>query len=150
MNAVGMAMAEARLAALFNRAGYDIVDHYTYGFCSDGDLMEGASHEAASIAGHFGLGKLIFVYDDNRITIEGETALTYSDDVGKRFESYNWHVQNIGDRANDVDVLAAAFAAARRTAHAHRSLWCVPTSATDRLIFRTPRRLMASHWVKKR
>jgi len=114
MNAVGMAMAEARLAALFNRAGYDIVDHYTYGFCSDGDLMEGASHEAASIAGHFGLGKLIFVYDDNRITIEGETALTYSDDVSKRFESYNWHVQNIGDRANDLDVLAAAFAAAQK------------------------------------
>jgi transketolase len=114
MNAVGMAMAEARLAALFNRPGYDIVDHYTFGFCSDGDLMEGASHETASIAGHFGLGKLIFVYDDNRITIEGETALTYSDDVSKRFESYNWHVQNIGDRANDIDVLAAAFAAARK------------------------------------
>jgi len=112
MNAVGMAMAEARLAALFNRPGYDIVDHYTYGFCSDGDLMEGASHEAASIAGHFGLGKLIFVYDDNRITIEGETALTYSDDVSKRFESYSWHVQNIGDRANDTEALAAAFAAA--------------------------------------
>ena len=114
MNAVGMAMAEARLAALFNRPGYDIVDHYTYGFCSDGDLMEGASHEAASIAGHFGLGKLIFVYDDNRITIEGETALTYSDDVSKRFESYSWHVQNIGDRANDTEALAAAFAAAQK------------------------------------
>jgi transketolase len=114
MNAVGMAMAEARLAALFNRPGHDMVNHYTYSFCSDGDLMEGASHEAASIAGHFGLGKLIFVYDDNRITIEGETALTYSDDVGKRFESYNWQVQNLGDRANDVDALAAAFTAAKQ------------------------------------
>ena len=114
MNAVGMAMAEARLAALFNREGYPLVDHYTYGFCSDGDLMEGASHEAASLAGHFGLGKLIFVYDDNRITIEGETALTYSDDVCKRFESYHWQVQNIGDAANDLATLSAAFAAARQ------------------------------------
>ncbi len=113
MNAVGMAMAEAHLAAIFNRPGYDIVDHYTYGLCSDGDLMEGASHEAASIAGHFGLGKLIFIYDDNRITIEGDTALTYSDDVGKRFESYHWHVQNIGDRANDLESLSAALAEAR-------------------------------------
>jgi transketolase len=108
MNAVGMAMAEAHLAALFNRDGFNIIDHYTYGFCSDGDLMEGASHEAASLAGHLGLGKLIFMYDDNRITIEGETSLTYSDDVSKRFESYHWHVQNLGDKANDLDALYAA------------------------------------------
>jgi transketolase len=83
--------------------------------------MEGASHEAASIAGHFGLGKLIFVYDDNRITIEGETSLTCSDDVSKRFESYNWHVQNIGDRANDTEALAAAFSAAQKD-RSHPSL----------------------------
>ncbi len=114
MNAVGMAMAEARLAALFNRDGHKIVDHCTYGFCSDGDLMGGASHEAASLAGHLRLGKLIIAYDDNRITIEGETALTFSEDVGKRFESYGWHVQNLGDRANDISILTAAFAAAQQ------------------------------------
>jgi len=113
MNAVGMAMAEAHLAAVFNREGHDIVDHYTYAFCSDGDLMEGASHEAASLAGHLGLGKLICVYDDNRITIEGATDLTYSDDVRKRFEGYQWHVEDIGDKANDLPALAEAFAGAR-------------------------------------
>lgn len=109
MNAVGMAMAEAHLAAVFNRAGHDIVDHHTYVFCSDGDLMEGASHEAASLAGHLGLGKLIVLYDDNHITIEGSTALACSDDVAKRFEAYHWHVQNIGEAANDLDVLERSF-----------------------------------------
>ncbi len=110
MNAVGMAMAEAHLAAVFNRAGHDIVDHRTYVFCSDGDLMEGASHEAASLAGHLGLGKLIVLYDDNHITIEGSTALAYSDDVVKRFEGYHWHVQNLGEAANDLDALEQGFA----------------------------------------
>jgi transketolase len=114
MNAVGMAMAEAHLAAVFKRRGYEIVDHYTYVFCSDGDLMEGASHEAASLAGHLGLGKLIYVYDDNRISIEGDTALTYSDDVAKRFESYHWHVQNLGDKANDIAALTDTFACAQQ------------------------------------
>jgi len=113
MNAVGMAMAEAHLATVFNREGHDIVDHHVYTFCSDGDLMEGASHEAASLAGHLGLGKLICIYDDNRITIEGETSLTFSEDVGKRFEAYHWHVQDIGDKANDLDALADAFTMAR-------------------------------------
>ena len=113
MNAVGMAMAEAHLATVFNREGHDIVDHHVYAFCSDGDLMEGASHEAASLAGHYGLGKLICVYDDNRISIEGETDLTYSDDVGKRFEAYHWHVQDIGDKANDLAALADALTKAR-------------------------------------
>ena len=113
MNAVGMAMAEAHLATVFNREGHDIVDHHVYTFCSDGDLMEGASHEAASLAGHLGLGKLICIYDDNRITIEGDTNLTFSEDVGKRFEAYQWHVQDIGDKANDLDALADAFSIAR-------------------------------------
>ena len=113
MNAVGMAMAEAHLATVFNREGHDIVDHHVYAFCSDGDLMEGASHEAASLAGHLGLGKLICTYDDNRITIEGDTNLTFSEDVGKRFEAYQWHVQDIGDKANDLDALADAFTIAR-------------------------------------
>lgn len=108
MNAVGMAMAEAHLAAIFNKRGHEIVDHYTYCLCSDGDLMEGASHEAASIAGHFGLGKLICIYDDNHITIEGDTLLTYSDEVMKRFEAYHWHVQDVGDRANDLEAISDA------------------------------------------
>ena len=113
MNAVGMAMAEAHLAAVFNRDGHKIVDHHTYAFCSDGDFMEGASHEAASLAGHLGLGKLICAYDDNRITIEGSTALAYSDDVARRFEAYHWHVQNLGERANDLGALSEAFAKAQ-------------------------------------
>jgi len=107
-NAVGMAMAEAHLAAVYNREGYNLFDHYTYAFCGDGDLMEGISHEAASIAGHLGLGKLIVLYDDNHITIEGTTELAYSDDVEGRFKSYGWHVQNIGDRSNDLDALTKA------------------------------------------
>ena len=113
MNAVGMAMAEANLAAIFNREGHEIVDHYTYAFCSDGDLMEGASHEAASLAGCLGLGKLIWIYDDNHISIEGDTALTYSDDVAKRFDAYHWHVQNLGDNANDLTALATALTKAK-------------------------------------
>ena len=109
MNAVGMAMAEAHLAQKFNKPDAVIVDHHTYAFCSDGDLMEGASHEAASIAGHFKLGKLTFVYDDNHISIEGKTELTYSDDVAKRFEGYHWHVQNLGEQANNLEAIEHAF-----------------------------------------
>ena len=109
MNAVGMAMAEAHLASRFNRSGFPVIDHYVYGFCSDGDLMEGASHEAASLAGHFGLGKLIFLYDQNHITIDGKTEITYSDNVRQRFEGYNWHVQDLGDNANDTDKIYNAY-----------------------------------------
>ncbi len=108
MNALGLAIAEVHLAAVYNRPGHEIVDHYTYVFCGDGDFMEGASHEAASLAGHFGLGKLIYYYDDNHISIEGKTELTYSDDVEKRFESYNWHVINIGEKANDIEAIIEA------------------------------------------
>lgn len=113
MNGVGMGIAEKHLASVFNRPGYEIIDHYTYVFCSDGDLMEGASHEAASIAGHLGLGKLIYFYDDNHITIEGKTEITYNDNVPKRFEGYNWHVQNIGDKANDLNELSEAITKAK-------------------------------------
>jgi transketolase len=114
MNSVGMAIAEAHLAAVFNRPGHDIVDHFTYAFCSDGDLMEGASNEAASLAGHFGLGKLIWVYDDNHISIEGGTEITYSDDAPKRFEGYHWHVQDLGEKANDLAALSLALAKAQQ------------------------------------
>jgi transketolase len=113
MTSVGMAMAEAHLAAVYNREDHKIVDHYTYAICGDGDLMEGASHEAASIAGHFGLGKLIWIYDDNHVSLEGPTDLCYSDDVARRFEGYHWHVQNIGDHANDLAMLSAALEKAR-------------------------------------
>jgi transketolase len=113
MTAVGMAMAEAHLAATYNRGDNPVIDHYTYVLCGDGDMMEGASHEAASLAGHLGLGKLICIYDDNRITIEGATDLSYSDDVKKRFEAYGWHVEDIGDRANDTGAIAGAIQGAR-------------------------------------
>jgi len=92
-NAVGMALAEARLREEFG----DVVDHHTYVFCSDGDIMEGISHEAASFAGHHELGRLIYVYDDNDITIDGETELTFSEDVEQRFRSYGWHTQRVED-----------------------------------------------------
>jgi transketolase len=111
-NAVGMAVAEAQLASLFNRQGHGIVDHHTYFICSDGDLMEGVSHEASSFAGHFRLGKLIGFYDDNRITIDGSTDLTYSDDAGKRFEAYGWHVQHVAD-VNDLAALDDAIERAK-------------------------------------
>ncbi len=114
MNGVGMAIAEAHLAALFNRGSYNIIDHYTYAFCGDGDLMEGASSEAASLAGHLGLGKMIYFYDDNHISIEGNTEITYSDNVAKRFEGYQWHVQNIGDKANDLEAITAAISSAQK------------------------------------
>ena len=99
---VGMALAERMLAAEFNRPGFEIVDHFTYAIVSDGDLMEGVSHEAASIAGHLGLGKIIYLYDDNQITIEGNTALTFSENVRGRFEAYGWHVQKIDGHDRDA------------------------------------------------
>ncbi|MDM8000721.1 MAG: transketolase, partial [Dehalococcoidia bacterium] len=92
-NGVGMAIAEAHLAAVYNRPGHDIIDHYTYGIVTDGDLMEGVASEAASLAGHLQLGKLIYLYDDNRISIEGSTEIAFTEDRGKRFEAYGWHVQ---------------------------------------------------------
>jgi len=101
-NAIGMAIAQEYLAAMFNKGDIKILDHHIYGICSDGDLMEGVSHEAASIAGHLKLGKVIFFYDDNNISIEGSTALTFSEDIQKRFESYNWQILHISD-VNDLD-----------------------------------------------
>jgi transketolase len=110
--AVGMAMAERHLAAVYNRPGFDIVDHYTYGLCGDGDLMEGVSHEAASLAGTLGLGKLIFLYDDNLISLDGPTELSFTEDVLKRFEAYHWHVQIVED-GNDLEGISKAIEAAQ-------------------------------------
>jgi transketolase len=111
-NAVGMAMAEAFLAATFNRPGHRVVDHFTYALVGDGDLMEGVSAEAASLAGHLGLGKLIFLYDDNGISIEGCTDLAFTEDVGARFEAYGWQVLVVAD-GTDLGAIDSAIAAAR-------------------------------------
>ena len=111
-NAVGMAMAEAHLAAVFNTSGHTIIDHYTWFIASDGDLMEGVSHEAASFAGHNGLGKLIGFYDDNKITIDGSTDLSYSDDARKRFEGYGWQVLQLDD-VNDLAAIDRVIAQAK-------------------------------------
>ena len=109
-NGVGLAIAEESLRA---RLGSDVCDHYTYGLCSDGDMEEGISHEAASLAGHLGLGRLIFVYDDNKISIDGSTDLAFSDDTASRFRAYGWDVQEVGAIGEDLDALEAAFNAAK-------------------------------------
>ncbi len=111
-NAVGMAMTERHLAARFNKPEFNIVDHYTYVFCGDGDMMEGICHEAASLAGHLGLSRLICVYDDNKISIEGDTDITFTEDVGARFKGYGWHVITV-DNGNDTDAISDALIAAK-------------------------------------
>jgi transketolase len=111
-NAVGMAIAERFLAEHFNRSGHRLVDHRVWAFASDGDLMEGVASEAASLAGHLRLGKLTLIYDDNHITIDGDTALSFSEDVQRRFEAYGWHVVRVGD-GNDLSGIGAALDAAR-------------------------------------
>ncbi len=111
-NAVGMALAEARLAAEFNRDEHRPVDHHTFVMASDGDMMEGVQAEAASLAGHLGLGKLVVLYDDNQITIEGETALAFSEDVPARYAACGWHTQSVPD-GNDLDAIDAAIHAAK-------------------------------------
>ena len=123
-NAVGMAMAEAHLAARFNRSDHPIIDHHTYAICSDGDLMEGVASEAASLAGHLQLGKLICFWDDNSITIEGSTALAFTEDPLERFAGYGWHTQRVED-GNDLDAIDAAIRAAQ--AHDRPSLIAVRT-----------------------
>jgi transketolase len=106
-HAVGMAIAERMLAARFNRPGHEIVDHRTFVIASDGDLEEGISGEACSVAGHLGLGRLISFYDDNHISIEGDTKIAFTEDVGKRYEAYGWHVQNLGEDV-ELDSLQGA------------------------------------------
>jgi len=110
--AVGMAIAEKHLAAIYNRPGHEVVNHYTYALCGDGDLMEGVSHEAAALAGKLGLGKLIFLYDDNLVSLDGPTELSYADNYLERFEAYRWHVHQVGD-GNDLSALESAIEAAK-------------------------------------
>jgi len=112
-NSVGLAIAEAHLAAVFNRPNYNIVDHYIYTIVTDGDLMEGISSEAASLAGHLKLGNLVILYDDNLISIDGSTNITFTENRGARFEAFGWHVQHIKD-GNDVDAIDAAIEKAKK------------------------------------
>ena len=110
--AVGMAMAEKHLGAIYNKPGYDVVNHFTYALCGDGDLMEGVSHEACALAGTLGLGKLIVLYDDNLVSLDGPTELSYTDNYLERFEAYHWHVQRVAD-GNDLNAIETAIEAAR-------------------------------------
>ncbi len=111
-NGVGLAIAEAWLAARFNRPGHQIVDHYTYAICGDGDLMEGVSQEAASLAGHLQLGKMIYLYDHNHISLAGATEIDFTEDVGRRFEADGWHIRHVPD-GNDTGDIAKAIAEAQ-------------------------------------
>jgi len=111
-NGIGMAIAQKHLAARFNRPGFDLFNYTIYAICSDGDMMEGVSSEAASLAGHLGLGNIVYLYDDNHISIEGNTNITFQEDVAKRFEAYDWHVQEIAD-GNDIAAIERAVRQAR-------------------------------------
>src|SRR5574339_1217887 len=109
---VGMAIAATHLAALFNKLGHEIIESYIYGIVSDGDLMEGVSSEAASLAGHLQLGRIMYLYDDNHIALDGATDLAFTEDRGGRFAAYGWHVQTVGD-GNDVEAIDAAIKAGK-------------------------------------
>jgi len=111
-NGVGIAMAEAFLSATYNRPGYNLIDHFTYGLVSDGDLMEGVASEAASLAGHLQLGKLIYLYDDNQVSLDGPTSLAFTEDVTARFDAYGWHTQEVYD-GNDMQAIFKAIEAAQ-------------------------------------
>lgn len=124
-NAVGLAMAESHLAATYNTAEHKVFDNFTYVICGDGCLQEGVSTEASSLAGHLGLGKLIVLYDDNNITIDGDTALSFSEDVAKRYEAYNWHVQKVGD-VTDLHTLRKSIETAKEVTD-KPSIICIKT-----------------------
>jgi transketolase len=113
-NAVGMAAAEAQLAATYNRPGFEIFNNYTYVILGDGCLQEGVSSETSSLAGHLQLGKLIAFYDDNHITIDGDTAVSFTEDVIKRYEAYGWHTQVVDDGNNDYASIEKAIEAAQK------------------------------------
>src|SRR5665213_605043 len=112
-NGVGMAIGQQYLASRYNKPGFDLFDYKIYAICSDGDLMEGISAEAASVAGHLKLGNIIYLYDDNKITIEGDTSLTFDENVTERFQAYGWHVQSVAD-GNDTEAILAAIKEAKK------------------------------------
>ena len=111
--AAGMALAEKFLAAKYNREGYEIVDHYTFALCGDGDMQEGVTYEAASLAGHLSLGKLIVLYDANQITLDGPLSMSFSEDVKKRYEAIGWQVINVKD-GNDINEIQKAIRRKKR------------------------------------
>ncbi len=148
-NGVGMAMAEAFLAATFNRPGHTVVDHKTYALVSDGDLMEGVAAEAASLAGHLKLGKLVYLYDDNHISLDGPTAMAFTEDVAKRFQAYGWQTIRVED-GNDLDALTGRWARPPRRASGPPSSWSAPTSATAVRTSRTRRPPTARLWARRR
>lgn len=129
-NAVGMAIAERVLAGEFNQPGFPVIDHRVFGFVSDGDLMEGVASEAASLAGHLKLGKLTLIYDNNHITIDGSTALAFTEDVGRRFEAYGWQVRRVDD-GNDLVAIDRALAAATASDDAGPTLIILRTEIGD-------------------
>lgn len=149
-NAVGLAIAERFLAAHFNRPGHEIVSHHTYAIVSDGDLMEGVSHEAASLAGHLGLGKLIYLYDDNHISIEGNTDIAFTEDRATRFEAYGWHVQEVKD-GNDMAAIEKALLSAQKE-DLRPSLIAVRThtSAMEAPTNRIQHRPMENPWAPRK
>ena len=112
-NGVGMAMAEAYLAARYNKPGFNLIDHYTYAIVSDGDLMEGVASEAASLAGHLKLSKLIYLYDDNHMTLSSSTQLEYTEDKAARFRAYGWHTEEVAD-GNDIEEISKAIEKAKQ------------------------------------
>jgi len=112
-NGVGMGIAQQYIAARYNKPGFKLFDYSIYAICSDGDIMEGVASEAASLAGHLKLGHLIYLYDDNQITIEGETSLAFNEDVTERFQGYGWHVQSVAD-GNDIEAIADAIENAKK------------------------------------
>ena len=150
-NGVGLAIAQRFLAERWNRPRHAIVDSWVYAICSDGDLMEGVSQEAASIAGQLGLGRLVYVYDDNHITIDGTTAISFvTEDKGKRFEAYGWHVQHVDD-PNDLDALRGRVRrGARRRGAALADRAALATSPTRRRTRSTRRRRTARRSVRPR
>ncbi len=122
-NAVGMAIGEAHLAARYNRPGHEVFNHFTYVLAGDGDLMEGVQAEAASLAGHLNLGKLIVLYDSNRVTLSGTTSLTFTEDVAARYRAYGWHVQQVDDGNDLAATHARDRGGARRRGRSRRSSW---------------------------
>ena len=146
-NAVGLALAEAHLAAQFNRPGHAIVDHHVF-VCSDGDLMEGVSHEACSFAGHLKLGKLIGLYDDNHITIDGTTEISLLRRHREAFREHGWHVERVAD-GNDLGALDAAIAAAKRASDRPSMIIVRTHIGYGARTSRTPRRT-AHRWARKK
>ncbi len=148
-NGVGMAIAEAHLAARFNREDATIIDHSTYGIVSDGDLMEGISHEAASLAGHLGLGKLIYLWDDNRVTIDGSTDLAFSEDIPGRFTAYGWQVIP-GIDGTDTQAVRQAFDEPGRVLINRHCSVCARRLGMVARIKRTQQQHMGLLWVQKK